>query len=174
MSNARRILEILFDRGVDRIFMVSGTDHAAFIEEAASGGRIPEIIVIPHEITAASAAYGYSLAGKIGTVFVHTTPGTANTTGVMMDALSSRTPLVVIAGRTPYTEAGSTASRNRRIHWAQEARDQGEMVRQWCKWDFEIRTGDQISTALNRAIDIALTEPMGPVYLTVPREVTVQ
>ncbi|HLH85692.1 MAG TPA: thiamine pyrophosphate-binding protein, partial [Thermoplasmataceae archaeon] len=88
-NGARLILEILYNRGVDRIFMVSGTDHAAFIEEEAVGGNIPEVVVIPHEITAAAAAYGYSLGGKLGVVFVHTTPGTANALGIMMDAYSS-------------------------------------------------------------------------------------
>src|SRR2546423_12068073 len=35
------------------------------------------------------------------------------------------------AGRTPITETGHIASRNRSIHWGQEAFDQGGMVREF-------------------------------------------
>ena len=45
------------------------------------------------------------------------------------------------AGRTPLTESGMKGSRNGGIHWAQESRDQGSMVREWVKWDYELRSG---------------------------------
>jgi acetolactate synthase-1/2/3 large subunit len=56
---------------------------------------------------------------------VRTIPGTANALGVIMNSFIFRIRLIVIAGRSPYTEEGDRASRNIRIHWPQEARDQG-------------------------------------------------
>ncbi|MEM0113484.1 MAG: thiamine pyrophosphate-requiring protein [Metallosphaera sp.] len=173
-TSAGVILHGLKERGVDKIFMVSGTDYAAFIEEKVRDPSLPDFVVVPHEITAASMALGYSLAGKLGVVAVHTIPGTLNALGVISNAFTSRVPLLVLAGRSPYTEEGSPASRNLRIHWTQEARDQGELGRQYTKWDFEIRDPCQTSTALSRAVQIALSEPRGPVYLTVPREVSIK
>ncbi|MEJ2777370.1 thiamine pyrophosphate-requiring protein [Stygiolobus sp. RP850M] len=173
-SGARILLSKLKEMGVDKIFMVSGTDYAAFIEEKVRDPSLPDFIVVPHEITAASAALGYSLAGKIGVVALHTLPGTANALGIIINAYTSRIPLIIIAGRSPYTEDGSTASRNLRIHWTQEARDQGEVVRQWVKWDFEIRRAEQVEKAVNRAFQLAFSEPTGPVYLMIPREVSVE
>jgi len=169
-------LRELKERGVDKLFMVSGTDYAAFIEEKSKDVRneLPDFFLVPHEITAAAAAMGYSIGGKIGAVAVHTTPGTANALGMIMNAHGSKIPLLIIAGRSPYTERGSPASRNLRIHWLQECRDQGEMVRQWVKWDFEIRTADQIPETVSRAIQLALSEPQGPVYVTLPREVSIE
>ncbi|EZQ07078.1 acetolactate synthase catalytic subunit [Candidatus Acidianus copahuensis] len=173
MNATRLFLKLLKERGIDRIFMVSGTDYAAFIEQKVEDPSLPEFEVIPHEITAASAALGYSLGGKIGTVAVHTVPGTANALGIIINAYTSRIPLIVIAGRSPYTESGSVASRNLRIHWTQEAKDQGGILRQWVKWDFEVRDPNQIPEVVSRAIQIATSEPKGPVYVEIPREVSI-
>src|SRR5262249_21812011 len=72
---------------------------------------------------------------------------------------------------TPLTETGHIASRNRSIHWGQEAFDQGGMVREFVKWDYELRAGQPVDSVVDRALDIAMSEPRGPVYLTLPREV---
>lgn len=172
-SGAALLLRELEKHGVDKIFTVSGSDFAAIIEEKAKGIG-PELVVVPHEVTAVSAAIGYTFGGKPGVVAVHTLPGTANALGSIMNAYSSRIPLLLIAGRTPYTEKGNPASRNTIIQWAQEARDQGEILRQWTKWDYEVRTPEQIPTAVSRAFQISNSEPTGPVYLVMPREVTVE
>ncbi|ABP94609.1 thiamine pyrophosphate enzyme TPP binding domain protein [Metallosphaera sedula] len=172
-SSAGLILALLKEEGIDKIFMVSGTDYASFIEEKVRDPNLPDFIVVPHEITASAMALGYSLGGKMGVVAVHTVPGTLNALGIVSNAFTSRIPLLVLAGRSPYTEEGSTASRNLRIHWTQEARDQGEFGRQYLKWDFEIRDPGQTSVAVRRALQIAQSEPKGPVYLTLPREVSV-
>jgi acetolactate synthase-1/2/3 large subunit len=63
------------------------------------------------------------------------------------------------------------ASRNRSIHWGQEAFDQGGMVREFVKWDYELREGQPVDAIVDRALDISMSEPRGPVYLTLPREV---
>ncbi|KQB36571.1 MULTISPECIES: thiamine pyrophosphate-binding protein [Acidiplasma] len=172
VSYTKKILEFLKSSGINDIFMVSGTDYASFIEEYSKGGDFPNIIVIPHEITAVSAALGYSMSSKIGVAFIHTTPGTANSIGIIMNAYSARRPLLIIAGRSPNTLKGD-ASRNLRIHWGQEAKDQGEMVRQWVKFEFEIRDRSQVIQTLKRAIRIAEEEPAGPVYISIPREITI-
>jgi acetolactate synthase-1/2/3 large subunit len=49
--------------------------------------------------------------------------------------------------------------------------DQAGMVREHVKWDYELRSGTQIESVLDRALAIARSEPAGPVYLTLPREV---
>jgi acetolactate synthase-1/2/3 large subunit len=39
------------------------------------------------------------------------------------------------------------------------------------KWDYELRSPEQLETVIDRALTVALSEPQGPVYLTLPREV---
>ena len=117
-------------------------------------------------------AHGYyRIAGKPAAVMVHVTVGTANTLNGVMNAARDNIPMLLAAGRTPITETGSIASRNRPIHWGQESFDQGGMVREFVKWDYELRAGQPVEAVVDRALDIAMSEPRGPVYLTLPREV---
>src|SRR5262249_48886353 len=73
--------------------------------------------------------------------------------------------------RTPITEAGLPGARDGYIHWAQEMYDQAGIVREIVKWDYELRNGEQLETVVDRALAIAASEPRGPVYLSLPREV---
>ena len=45
------------------------------------------------------------------------------------------------------------------------------MLREYVKWDYELRAGQPVEAVVDRALDIAMSEPRGPVYLTLPREV---
>jgi acetolactate synthase I/II/III large subunit len=117
-------------------------------------------------------AHGYyMITGEPAVVMVHTTVGTANALGGLINAARSRIPLVLTAGRTPITERGFLGSRDNFIHWAQESFDQGAMVREFVKWDYELRSFAQLESVVRRAFTIAMTDPKGPVYLTLPREV---
>src|SRR5207253_11172691 len=95
----------------------------------------------------------------------------ANAINGIINAARDNVPVLLAAGRTPLTETGSIASRNRSIHWGQEAFDQGGMLREYVKWDYELRAGQPVGAVVDRALDIAMSEPRGPVYLTLPREV---
>ena len=48
--------------------------------------------------------------------------------------------------------------------------DQAGMVRELVKWDYELRTPDQIGDVVARAVEVAMAHPRGPVYLVLPRE----
>jgi acetolactate synthase-1/2/3 large subunit len=48
--------------------------------------------------------------------------------------------------------------------------DQAGMLREYVKWDYELRYGEQVETIVDRALAIAMAEPRGPVYLSLPRE----
>ena len=49
--------------------------------------------------------------------------------------------------------------------------DQGGVMREMVKWDYELRNAKQVETIVDRAVTVAMTEPRGPVYLSLPREV---
>src|SRR5206468_8946368 len=49
--------------------------------------------------------------------------------------------------------------------------DQGAMLRDFVKWDYELRNFTQLETVVDRALALTQAEPQGPVYLTLPREV---
>jgi len=103
-------------------------------------------------------------------VLVHTLPGTANALGGVINAASCNVPLFLVAGRTPITEGELRAGKSQNIHWRQESRDQGNIVREFVKWDYEIRTNQNLAAVVSRAYKISMSEPRGPVYMTLPRE----
>src|SRR5215208_4691017 len=45
------------------------------------------------------------------------------------------------------------------------------MLREMVKWEYELRSGVQLETVIDRALTIATSPPEGPVYLSLPREV---
>ena len=164
----------LGERGVEYVFANAGTDFAPIVEALSrtKGAKAPRFMTVPHENVAMAMAHGYyRIAGKPAAVMVHVTVGTANAINGLINAARDNIPLLLAAGRTPLTETGSIASRNRPIHWGQEAFDQGGMLREYVKWDYELRAGQPVEAVVDRALDIAMSEPRGPVYLTLPREV---
>ena len=175
-SAAEAYLELLRDRGIEYFFGNGGTDFAplveAFAKSAALGGTTPKPMTVPHEYVAVSMADGfYRVTGRPQAVMVHVIVGTANAAGAIMNAARAHVPILFSAGRTPITEAGMKGAHNAHIHWAQESFDHGSLVREFVKWDYELRNFSQIETIVDRALEIAMVEPRGPVYLTLPREV---
>ncbi|MGH6769548.1 MAG: thiamine pyrophosphate-requiring protein [Xanthobacteraceae bacterium] len=172
---AEAYLARLAERGIDYVFANAGTDFAPIVEGISrnlGNKKFPKFMVVPHENVAMAMAHGYyRTCGKPAAVMVHVTVGTANTICGLMNAARDNVPVLLAAGRTPLTETGHIASRNRSIHWGQESFDQGGMVREFVKWDYELRDGQPADAIVDRALDIAMTEPRGPVYLTLPREV---
>ncbi len=173
-TNAEAYLRRLAERGVECVFANAGTDFAPLVEALAKPGhaKYPRVITVPHENVAMAMAHGYHrVGGKPAVVMVHVTVGTANAMCGLMNAARDNIPVLLAAGRTPVSETGHIASRNSHIHWGQEAFDQGGMVREYVKWDYELRAGQPVEAVVDRALDIAMSEPRGPVYLTLPREV---
>jgi acetolactate synthase I/II/III large subunit len=172
---AEAYLVLLKARGIDYLFANAGTDFAPIIEAltrgAGAGLEMPDALAIPHETAAVAMAHGYYLlTGRPQAVMVHVNVGTANALMGLLNAARDNVPVFFTSGRTPITEAGMLGSRDLAIHWGQEMRDQAGMLREYVKWDHELRYGAQVEDLVDRALAIAMTEPRGPVYLSLPRE----
>jgi acetolactate synthase-1/2/3 large subunit len=169
-------LALLADRGIDYLFANAGTDFAPLIEAYAKvqahGTKVPKPVTVPHENVAIAMAQGYYLkTGRAQVVMVHVNVGTANAICGLINGWRGNIPVLFTAGRTPYSEEGALMGmRSGEIHWPQEMRDQRAMVREFVKWDYELPNGEVLESAVDRALNIAMAEPRGPVYLTLPRE----
>ncbi len=175
-SVAESFLRALKNRGIRHVFANAGTDFAPVIEGLARIGadseEIPRFLTVPHENLAVAMAHGYYLtSGNPIAVMVHVTVGTGNTICALMNAYRDNVPLLLMAGRTPHTQTGHIASRSFHIHWGQENFDQDGMVREYTKWSYELRAGQSPDEIIGRALEVAMAEPRGPVYLTLPREI---
>src|SRR5438874_5984478 len=175
-TTAEAYLELLKDRGIEVFLGNAGTDFASLVEAFArfetADGRGPRPMVVPHEFVAVSMAHGYYAAGgKPAAVMVHVNVGTGNASTAIITAARANVPILMSAGRTPITEEGQAGSRDLHIHWAQESFDQAAMLREYVKWDYELRTPVQLEAVVDRAFELMQAEPRGPVYVTLPREV---
>src|SRR5688572_29823284 len=170
-------LGLLAARGIEYLFANGGTDFAPVVEAYAKGQklgwRLPQIVIVPHENMGIAMAHGYTMVtGRPQAMMVHVGVGTANSLNGLINASRQNVPILFTAGRTPITESGALpAARNNYIHWAQEHFDQGGMLREFVKWDYELRHAEQVETVIDRALALAKSEPQGPVYVTLPREV---
>lgn len=173
---AKAFLACLYEAGIGRLYVNGGTDFAPIVEAYAWAREgkldLPATCLATHENLAVGMAHGAHLVSKQPqAVMVHVSVGTANTMMALINAARDRVPILLLAGRTPIFEREVLGGRNGFIHWAQEMFDQAGMVREFVKWDYELRDGAQIKDVVGRAIAIATSEPCGPVYLTLPREI---
>ncbi|HEY5128277.1 MAG TPA: thiamine pyrophosphate-requiring protein, partial [Bradyrhizobium sp.] len=175
-STAHYFLEGLVDLGVDYIFANLGTDHVSLIEEMArwdkEGRKHPGMILCPHEIVAVHMAGGYALAtGRGQAVFVHVDAGTANACMAIQNLFRYRLPVLLFAGRAPYTLHGELpGSRDTYVHFVQDPFDIASIVRPYVKWEYSLPSGVVVKEALARASAFAQSDPPGPVYMMLPRE----
>jgi acetolactate synthase-1/2/3 large subunit len=171
------MLEALQEAGVSYIFANFGSDHPALIEaiaEARSLGRpIPAVVTCPHEMVAMTCAHGYAqLTGRAQAVVVHVDCGTQSLGGAVHNAAKARIPVFVFAGLSPATQEGeATGSRNEFIQWIQDVPDQRGIVRQYMKYDNELRHPGNVKQIVHRSLQLAHSDPKGPVYLVGAREV---
>jgi acetolactate synthase-1/2/3 large subunit len=171
------LLRLLRARGVAALFANSGTDFPSVIEAYAreDAGALPRPVLCPHETVAVGMADGYArVSGRPQAVMVHVNVGAANALAGLFNAAAEFVPMLFMAGRTPVLEAGAPGARSLNIHWAQEMFDQGGMLREAVKWDYELRRPEQLAAVVDRALALACSDPAGPVALMLPREVLAQ
>ena len=133
---------------------------------------LPDVVRCPHENTAAHMAGGYALVtGRGQGVLVHVDVGTANAANAMHNLYRSRLPVLLMAGKAPYTSHDElVGTRDTHVHFVQEPFDQGSLVRPYVKWEWTLPSGVVVKEALQRAYSIMQSAPRGPVYLMMQRE----
>src|ERR1700726_3563443 len=175
-TTAYYFLEGLSEIGIDYLFCNFGTDHAPIINEMAHrkqrGEAMPKVVRCPHENTAAHMAAGYAaVTGRGQGVLVHVDVGTANTATAMHNMFRSRLPVLLMAGKAPFTTSHElVGTRDTYVHFVQEPFDQGSLVRPYVKWEWTLPSGIVVKEALRRAHTIMQSEPRGPVYMMLPPE----
>src|SRR6059036_734701 len=160
MNVAAALMEILRSAGVRYLFGNPGTTELPFLDALPDSGL--EYVLGLQEATAVAAADGYAqAAGTIGVVNVHVAPGLANGLSILHSAARAKTPLLVTAGQQDtrfLMDAPILAA------------DLVRMAEQFTKWAYEIRRAEEAPQALRRALKVALTPPMGPVFLSLPMD----
>jgi acetolactate synthase-1/2/3 large subunit len=171
------LIEALNDAGITHIFANFGSDHPAIMEALAyckkANKPAPKVITCPNEMVALSCAQGFTqLTGKPQAVLIHVDCGTQALAGAIHNVAKCRIPVLILAGASPYTQEGElNGTRNEFIHWLQDVPDQRGIVRGYMKYDNELRTARNVKQVIHRSLQIATSDPKGPVYLVAAREV---
>ncbi len=179
-EGAEAFVELLNANDVKHLFFNPGSDTVSIIEAIAKfrhmGKPSPEVILCQHESLAMTVAHGYfMITGKPQVVLVHVDMGTQQVGGALHNAYRGMAGIILCAGLAPFTlDAGKRGGRTSGVSYTQETLDQAGIVRGYVKWHYELRCNEHIHHVLQRAFQIAGTEPCGPVYLILPPEVLME
>ncbi len=126
------------------------------------GNERPRMLVCLHEESAVALAHGWAkVTGRPMAAAVHSNVGLFHATMAVFNAWCDRAPLLLLGATGPVD-----ASRRRPwIDWIHTAQDQGAILRNYVKWDAQPASPAAAQEALARAVWLAGTAPMGPVYV---------
>ncbi len=126
------------------------------------GNTMPEMITCNHEKIAVAIAHGYAKAsGEPMACILHDIVGLLQGTMGIYYAYIDRAPVVVFGG------AGPMAYDRRRpnIDWIHTANVQGNVVRDYTKWDDQPASIASVPESVMRGFRVATAVPQGPVYI---------
>ncbi len=165
-NGAEVFVETLNASGVEHIFYNPGFDVVPLLSVVSryreSGKPGPQPVMCLDEFTALNAAHGnYMVTGKPQVVLVHAELGTQQVGGAIQQAWWGKIPVLIMAANMVVAT---------RKNWKGEPYDAGAMLRNCLKWDHEVLPGESFHESLLKALQMAASDPMGPVYLTYPME----
>ncbi|HEY6992629.1 MAG TPA: thiamine pyrophosphate-binding protein [Xanthobacteraceae bacterium] len=173
-TGAEALLRLLSGMGVDRIFASPGSEWGPIWESLANRELTdkPTYLSARHEEIAVSMASGYTKSsGKLAAVMVHTTVGSLHASMALRGALHENVPMVVLAGES--IAFGETPGPDLGTHWLSQLADIGgpaRLVERCVKWSFAVNTKAVLPSTIQRACQMAMTDPKGPVFVSLPLE----
>ena len=162
LTGKRALLEQLIADGVRYVFGNPGTTEQGFMDVLQEYPQV-EFMLALHEGVAVSMADAYArVARRPAFVEVHTGPGLGNALGMIYNARTGKTPMVVYAGHSPSSVAFQDPLLSGPLV---------DMARPLTKWAVEVQHAHDVPRALRRAFKIAMEPPPGPVFLSLPLDV---
>lgn len=156
------IIEQFLADGMEYMFGNPGTVEQGFLDTVDEYPRMKYILGL-QETVAVGIADGYARVTKKPTlVQLHSGVGLGNGIGMMYQAYRGHAPLVIIAG-----EAGIKYD----AMDSQMAADLVSMAKPVTKWATRVVEPSSLLRVLRRAIKIAATPPMGPVFVCLPADI---
>ena len=158
------VVEMLAGLGIPYVALNPGSSYRGIHDSLVNfgGPGMPEMVLTCHEEIAIAVAHGYARAtGQPLAAAVHDVVGLQHASMAIFNAWCDRIPMLVIGGTGPI----ATDHRRNHIDWVHTANVQGNIVRDWVKWDDQPASLNAIVDSVLRGYRIAMTEPSAPVYL---------
>jgi acetolactate synthase I/II/III large subunit len=156
------VVGLLNELGVEYVAFNPGASFRGLQDSLAQLSNAPILVPCLHEGIAVAVGHGYAkAAGKPMVVLLHNLVGLQNGSMAIYNAWCDRAPLMVIGGTGPM----SSPARRPWIDWIHTALVQGQVVRDYVKWDDQPFDAESIPESLIRAYRVATAAPPGPVYV---------
>jgi thiamine pyrophosphate-dependent acetolactate synthase large subunit-like protein len=158
------IVYLLNELGVEYAPLNPGATTRGLHESVVNygGNKMPELITCCHEELAVAMAEGFYLAtGKLQVSLAHNIVGLQHASKAIYEAFLNNIPMIIMGGTGPL----DASHRRPWIDWIHTAQVQGQIVRDYVKWDDQPQGAQSVAESVLRAYQIAMTEPRGPVYL---------
>ena len=157
------MVEVLRALGIRYIALNPGASYRGLHDSLVNfgHGEPPEIILCTHEEIAVALANGYTrVTGEAMATGLHNVVGLLHASMAIFNAWCDRTPMLNLGGGGP-----QDATLRRSTDWVHTALVQGNLVRDFVKYDDQPYSLESVPESLLRAYRIATTEPKGPVYV---------
>ncbi len=176
LTGAETFLHVLADMGVDHVFASPGSEWAPVWEVLANpnpeAGGLPRYLSARHEITAVGLASGYAkAAGRLPAVMIHTTVGSLQAAMALRGALHEQVPMVVFAGESiGFAEMPGPDPGAQWLRYLTDVGGPARLVEPCVKWSFAVNTTAVLPATVQRACQLAMAPPKGPVFVSLPME----
>jgi acetolactate synthase I/II/III large subunit len=177
MHGGKAMVKIFERAGVDYIFSSPGTEWPpvweALAEAKERGDPKIQYINCRHEAAAVAMASGYTkITGKPQAVLLHATAGPLNAAMFLRAAYQERVPMIICCGETSAfgEESRLPDPGNQWIHDLTDIGGPAELLRRCVKWCDRVTSTTILVQSVERAMQIALEPPAGPVLLGIPFE----
>lgn len=156
------VLDQLLADGVTKIFGNPGTVEQGLLDALGDRGGLHYILTLQESIAIYAAdAYARATHG-LAVAQIHSSPGLGNAVGALYQAMRGNSPILVLGGDSGIKYQAMDA---------QMAADLVAIARPVTKWSTMVSDPASLLRVLRRAIKVAQTPPMGPVYVCLPQDV---
>ncbi len=159
MTGRAAFLQLLIDEGVTHLFGNPGTTELAIMEAVPQFPQLKYVLGLQESVVLGMADGFARASGRLAAVNLHCTPGLGHAMGALYNAKFSGSPLIITAGQY---EIG---------YGLQEPLLYEPLVpiaQPLVKWAVEVTRVQDLPLIMRRAAKIALSPPMGPVFISLP------
>ncbi|RQR60354.1 benzoylformate decarboxylase [Burkholderia sp. Bp9125] len=152
------VIDLLRQFGIDRVFGNPGSTELPMFRDFPADFHY---VLGLQEAVVVGMADGYAQAsGNAAVVNLHSAAGVGNAMGNLFTAFRNRTPMIVTAGQ----QARAILPFDPFLGATQAA----ELPKPYVKWSIEPARAQDVPAAIARAYRIAMQEPRGPVFVSIP------
>jgi acetolactate synthase-1/2/3 large subunit len=167
LSGSDVLVRVLIEKGVKKIFAITGAGNLAIIDAIAREGSI-KLVYAHHEQAAVMEAQGFArVTGEIGVALVTTGGGSSNVTTGILSAHLDSIPILLISGNESSFHCANPY--NLRAYGVQGF-NSTESLKPISKLAFRIKSVSDVASAIRDSIDLALESRMGPVHIDFPMD----